>query len=282
MKNQIKEMEVKSLEIKTSGRFIKQTKYLLGGDILIIDELIEVALNKSKDQKILDVRIGLGYTGVQLDDDSCGVAYTFKDELGLCCTLFKEAGKIIGKDVKEVIKWSKDRNLAKVAMGVASINAIINSQVENYDLKNIIELIDAGKDESFGMVGNFRPIMKEVRKMTENIYIFEKKESDGPNIYKESDIDKYLPKCEVVLITSTSIINGTIDDILEKTKNARSVYLVGPTTTLCPEVLKKYGIDILAGTIVNNPKKLLDIISQGGGTRSMKETVKQVVIDTSK
>lgn len=249
---------------------------------MIIDELIEVALRNCGNRKVVDLRLGVSYTGILLDDNSCGLAYTFRNDLGSCCTLFNEAGTLKGRSVKELIPWSKDRNLAKASIGVAAINSIINKQVENYEQNNIMELINIKQDETFGMIGNFKPILKEVRKMTDKIYVFEKNKMDDLNIYPESAIDEYLPKCDIVLITGTSVINKTIDNILEKTKNAREIYIVGPSTTLCLEVFKKYGVSVLAGSIVKSPLEILDIISQGGGTIAMKKAVEQVVLNQYK
>ncbi|AFS77494.1 hypothetical protein DUF364 [Gottschalkia acidurici 9a] len=243
---------------------------------MIIDELIKVALESCGNKKVADLRLGLGYTGVLLDDNSCGLAYTFRSELGSCCSVFGQAGKMKGRSAEELILWGRDENLAKSTIGIATINAIINSKIDVIEKSGIVDLIDVKENERFGMVGNFKPILKEVKKRTENIYIFERQKTDNPEIYPESAMDEYLTKCDVVLITATSIINKTIDEVLKKTKNAREVYIVGSSTPLCPEVFKKYGVSVLAGAIVRKPLELLDIISQGGGTRAMKGAIDQV------
>jgi len=52
---------------------------------MIVDELIEYASGMVQGRKIADVRAGLGYTAVMLEDGACGLAYTFRNELGSCC-----------------------------------------------------------------------------------------------------------------------------------------------------------------------------------------------------
>jgi uncharacterized protein (DUF4213/DUF364 family) len=47
---------------------------------VITDELLERRAEKAQHRVVRDVRIGLGYTAVLLDDGACGLAYTFRDE----------------------------------------------------------------------------------------------------------------------------------------------------------------------------------------------------------
>jgi uncharacterized protein (DUF4213/DUF364 family) len=245
---------------------------------MIVDKLSTLALQHAENQKIEDIRIGLGYTCVLLDNNACGLAYTFRNELGTCCGVMQEAGELIGKSAKEMISWAKSPHLLKAAIGIATINAILHSDLHSYESGNIIDEIDVKPKETFGMVGHFKPILTKVRNLTKNIYIFEKQPIQEPDVYPDSAIEVYLPKCDVVLITATSIINKTIDTLLQYCKKARKIYIVGPSTPLCPEAFKEYGVTILAGSVVKNHKKALEIISQGGGTMAMKKVIDHVIL----
>lgn len=97
--------------------------------MMILDSLIDGIYKKAAVRKIEDVRIGLGYTAVLLDNGSCGLAYTFRNELGYCCCILKEAGQIKGLKCGDVIQWVKDANLARTAVGLATINALIQEDV---------------------------------------------------------------------------------------------------------------------------------------------------------
>ncbi|RLG59076.1 hypothetical protein DRN86_04820 [Candidatus Geothermarchaeota archaeon] len=85
-----------------------------------------------------------------------------------------------------------------------------------------------------------------------------------------------LPKADVVIISGTTVVNKTVDHLLELSKGARDIALVGPTTPLAPDVFSKHGVTILSGIIVTNPVRALDVISRGGGTPSLKEAVEKV------
>jgi len=245
---------------------------------MLIDELVEYALSEASERKVVDVRAGLSYTCVLLEDNSCGLAYTFRNELGCFCGIFDEAGSLIGRKCAELIPWAKSENRLMAAIGLAAVNAVLNSPGVNWNTGNVTTALEVGPSDTFGMVGEFRPILKEIKDKTENIFVFEQDITKDSGLYSEDDIPEYLPNCDMVMITATSIINHTIDGVLSNCKSAREVCLVGPSTPLCPEVFKKYNVTLLAGDVVINPEQTLQIVSQGGGTMSMKRTIKHVLV----
>lgn len=91
-------------------------------------------------------------------------------------------------------------------------------------------------------------------------------------------IPHLLPGCDVVVITATSIIDHTIDEVVSHCKNAREVCIVGPSTPLCLEVFKKYPVTLLAGSVVKDPDRILKIVSQGGGAMAMKPAIEHVLV----
>ncbi len=247
-------------------------------EIMIVDELIDIALFKSKDLRITDVRAGLGYTCVKLDNDACGLAYTFRSELGCCCGTLNTAGSLIGMPADRIITWAKNEDLLRSAIGLASVNAVMNDPEKGWGEGNILNSFDIKESETFGMIGEFHPVLSKIKSMTEKIYVFEQNVEENSNKLPSNMIPHYLPQCDVIVITATSIINHTFDDIYPYCKNARKVCLLGPSTSLCPDVFRKYNITLLAGSVVIDSELILQVVSQGGGTMSMKPAVRQVLV----
>jgi len=245
---------------------------------MVIDELIEIAYSGAQNRKLKDVRAGVGYTCAMLDDGSCGLAYTFRNQLGCCCSVLDDAGRLIGRDVGEIVTWAKDSNLLKAAIGIASINAVINRAQGNWETGDVTSAFAVGPNDTLGMVGEFKPILNKVKNKTRTNYIFELEPAEGSGLYPSESIPQYLPECDVVVLTATSIINHTFDKIITFCSNAREVCIVGPSTTLCPEIFGRYHVTLLAGSVVKEPEQALQIVSQGGGTMSMKPAVKQVLV----
>jgi uncharacterized protein (DUF4213/DUF364 family) len=245
---------------------------------MLIDALIEYGLKSAANRKLKDVRAGLGYTCVMLEGDSCGLAYTFRNELGRCCGALSDAGSLIGRKAAEIITWAKSGDRLKAAIGLAVINAIINDQVADWDTGNVTGALDVGTSDTFGMIGEFRPILSAIKNRTENIYVFEQDVPPKSSLYSSDAIPLHLPECSVVLITATSIINHTFEEIIPYCKSAREVCIAGPSTPLCSEAFREYNVTLLAGSIVRDPELALQIISQGGGTKSMKPAITQVLV----
>ena len=80
---------------------------------MITDDLIGKALRIATGRKIKDTRAGLGYTCVLLDNGACGLAYTFRNELGDGCGVLPEAGNLIGADAAELIPWSRQTTASR-------------------------------------------------------------------------------------------------------------------------------------------------------------------------
>jgi uncharacterized protein (DUF4213/DUF364 family) len=246
---------------------------------MLIDKLIEYAQKRETGRKIKDIRAGLGYTGVMLDDGACGLAYTFRNEMGCGCGILSEAGSLIGRDAAQLIPWSQSKDRLRAAVGLGTINACLNDSGGSWNTGNVSDAVCLDSTDTFGMIGEFRPILSRIKDRTKNIYVFEQNVSKANGwLYPDDAIPEYLPKCDVVMITSTSIINHTFDDVIGYCKNAREVYMVGASTPLCPEAFDAYNVTMLAGSVVTDPEQALLIVSQGGGTMSLKPAVKHVLV----
>lgn len=119
------------------------------------------------------------------------------------------------------------------------------------------------------LVGWFCPLVWKYQKAKE-FYIFERdplscvpsgtaRRMDSETAYE------ILPKCTKVVLTGTSFINKTADRLLAACKNAKEIILVGTSTPMCPEVLKEYGVTVLAGTQITDAEQMLRIVAEGGG-----------------
>lgn len=245
---------------------------------MLADDLIECAFPQIFGRRISDVRAGLGYTCVMLDDSACGLAYTFRNELAGGCGILEGAGNLIGKSCEELLPWAKSNNRLMAAVGLATINAVLNSSLTEYEKGNVVSALDVDSSDTFGMVGAFQPILNSIKGKTDNIYVFEQNVASDGVLFSEESIPEHLPKCTVVVVTASSIINQTIDGVLAHCGNARNICIVGPSTPLCPDVFKKTGVTLLAGSTVKNPQLVLQTVSQGGGTMAMKPALDQVLV----
>ena len=108
------------------------------------------------------------------------------------------------------------------------------------------------------------------------MHIFERRPDPGHGILPESAAGDLLPECRVVVMTATALLNHTMDKLLELCKNAREIAVLGPSTPFIPEVFVSRGVTMLSGLKVEDPGRILQIVSEGGGTRQFGRAVRKL------
>jgi uncharacterized protein len=236
---------------------------------MIIDKLLESSTEGLARCRLKDVRIGLGYTAVLLDDGACGLAGTLTDGTNQCCTYLQDAGELIGKQALEVAKYAVVPDPVAATVGVATLNASLNRDgVKGPDLMSALPI----DQKVVGMVGFFEPFIQELRLRAKDLYVFEKRPL-APGVLPDWAAERIIPKCDVVILTAISLINGTLDRLLQLSRG--EVALVGPTTPLSP-VLREYGVKHLFGSVVTDAAAVMNIVSQAGGTQRFGSSIKKV------
>ncbi len=236
---------------------------------MIIDRLLAAAQEELARRRIADVRIGLGYTAVLLDDGSCGLAGTVTDGTNSCCTYLDQAGELIGKGASEVAGYALVPDPVAASVGVAALNAVMNRG--GGPSPNPLDVLPVD-GATVGMIGRFEPFIPALEHRAKELYVFERRPL-APDVLPDWAAERLLPKCDVVILTAIALINGTLDHLLELTEG--EVALIGPTTPMSP-ILGEYGVKHLFGTLVTDPEKVLAIVSQAGGTQRFKGATKKI------
>ncbi len=83
---------------------------------------------------------------------------------------------------------------------------------------------------------------------------------------------------DIAIITGTALANGTIDRLPELSKNTRQKGLTGPTASVFPDPLFKHGATLIGGIKVADGEKIMQIISEGGGTPNFKTACKNIIV----
>ncbi len=236
---------------------------------MIVDDLLAEARPTLSRHAITDVRIGLGYTAVLLDDASCGLAGTLLEAAQPCCTLLAEAGELIGEPALDVAGHALSSDPIASSVGIATLNATLNRKGKPGPSPLQVLPLDGAK---VGMVGYFGPFVPELRKRAKVLHVFERR-SLSPDALPDWAAERLLPSCDVVLITSLTLVNKTLDHLLQLARG--EVALIGPTTPLS-EVFSEYGVSHLFGMMIKDPQRILVTVSQAGGTQRFEGAVKKV------
>lgn len=249
---------------------------------MLVTEIKKAALEKAADRTVIDVRIGLGYTGVMLDNESVGVAYTFREGAGHGCSVVGDKW-LAGSPASDVVGLISSDSLIERTVGIAAANGLFNldrleERLEGYRVTygDVLDTITITREDRVGMVGYFAPIVPAIQNRAGKVLIFEKNRELGDGLYSDEHVAELLPSCSIAIITATSIINNSFEEIANSARNARIIVVLGASTPLAPDIFKNYGITHLSGIVVTDPAAMLRVISEGKGMRFFGGLIKKV------
>jgi hypothetical protein len=230
-----------------------------------MDRMIEKVCNDFGDLKIIDYVVGTGMTAVKLSDKSVGVAHIFREELPSGCMIFDELLPS-PTGIKDFIKQSEQYHPVTVSLALATINAVFNNmERENETESDIFDLAEIQESDVVGFVGDFRPLTRAIRDKVKKLMVFERIPSE--NYLPDWAIPWKIKECDVAIITGTTIMNKTLDHILQSVETDR-VFIFGPSTTLLTDVYPEC-VKAIGGTRIIDGDKVMDIASKAGGTKNL-------------
>lgn len=179
---------------------------------------------------------------------------------------------LIGLPLREVATCVKSWSFMEASIGAAAINAYYNNPqvarangVEFSDTKRVedrkfdpfIMSQNEVKGKKVAVVGHF-PHLESLLEPICDFSIIEWDPADGD--YPMPACECLLPECDYVYLTCTSIVDKTLPRLLELSKNAKRITMVGPGTPLTP-MLFNYGIGDLSGFIIKDNPRALRIVA---------------------
>jgi len=215
--------------------------------------IIEAILDdiKPPKKKPGGVWVGLHWTAVK--SKYVGVAHTYKTAEAQS---IRNGGMLSSLCLDELCSMALSDNTLDASVGCAAVNSLIEPRGKKGNVEIQFKKLSRGKTVS--IIGRF-PFNDDLRKLAGKCYILEMNPAKGE--LPSSAADDILPKCDLNIITATTIINHTIDRLLELGSGGTNVIL-GPTTPFS-DILFEHGADILAGVRVTDSSELSRTIVQG-------------------
>ncbi len=235
----------------------------------IAGRLHRYLVEQSRHLAVEDVRIGGSYVAVVLTGGRIGLAARLKESVGTQIEIPRSA--ICGKRAEALLEdLVSGTGAVERALGLAAANAIIHPAIPRQE-EDTIGLMNLRPGERVAMVGLFRPIVPRIEATGVILSVIER---DTPEIERR-DI---LGACSVAIITATTLLNGTLEGILNGLGKPRHVALMGPSTPLCEEIFRATPVTHLGGSAIIDGAAVLQVIAEGGGTPDMRPCLRFVNI----
>jgi uncharacterized protein (DUF4213/DUF364 family) len=235
----------------------------------IARRLFDSVLHRGENAVVEEVRIGLGYVGVRLDEERMGLAAVLLHELPTGCSAFPDAGRLAGsKATSLLINLIEGRDPLKKALGLAAANAVLQAKFGEGE-KDSLSIMRLTAEDHVAMVGLFTPMVPKIEATGAKLTVIERNPARLAVLDKK-DSDRTLKECTVAIITATTLLNDSLEEVLNGLGDPRHVAILGPSTPLLPEIFQGTPVHHLGGAIVGDTRKVMQIISEGGGTPAMR------------
>ena len=229
------------------------------------------------------VVIGVFFTGVKLSNGAGGVSFTPVKNIpqAVCCP--SSAGRIFdpfkirGAKAADVLTELTSKEPIKVAVAVGTLNALSSycwdrGLTDNYRIQMDVDALDAvrmGEESSVAVIGAFVPVLRKLRNRGGPWWIIEQ----DPKTLKNDELSHFVPGdqsqetisvADVLIVTGVTLVNHTLEGILQAARPDAEIAVIGPTASLLPNSLFERGVRVMGGVWVKRPDELLDVLAAGG------------------
>jgi uncharacterized protein (DUF4213/DUF364 family) len=228
--------------------------------------------------------VGVFFTGVKLSNGIAGGCATPIETVRetFCCASAAAAGRspgaLRGCPAFDLVREAIGPNGLGRALGIAAMNALADAcwrrrPHPDAELRIGVDAFEAtgiGSGDMVVVVGAFVPFLHELKRRRQPFLVLEQnpaalKADELPFFRPADQAAMVVPKADVVLITGTTLVNDTLEDLLALTKPDARVTVVGPTVGLLPDALLRRGADVLGSVQIAEPDAFLDVLAEGGG-----------------
>jgi uncharacterized protein (DUF4213/DUF364 family) len=273
------------------------TNRILSETIAAIEEIAGDDLARLTVERVV---MGLFFTGVKLSSGHVGACATPLKTVpeAVCCPSSAFAmpfpGKMRGRPAADLLKEAQHPNGLRRAVGIAAMNALAAYCSERRPHPDIVEETDVDAFDAacirpgqfVVVVGAFVPFLRELKKRGQPFVVLEKdpetlKPDEMPFYRPAEDAPAVVPRADVLLVTGTTLINDTLEELLAAARPDCCKVVVGPTVSLVPDAFLRRGCDVLGSIRVTDADAFLDTLTEGGsGYHFFGKSAHKVVLRT--
>ena len=227
--------------------------------------------------------VGLFFTAVKLSTGHVGACATPIKAIpdAVCCPSSAHAmpfpGKMRGSRAAGFLDEIRQQDAIRRAVGIASMNALAALCWErrphpDVDLEVGVDAFDAAgirPGQIVVVVGAFVPFLRELKKRGQPYLVLEQdpatlKADELPFYRHAAQAPAVVPQADVLLVTGTTLLNDTLDEILAAMRPDACKVVVGPTVGLVPDAYLRRGCGVLGTIRVTRSDEFLDVLAEGG------------------
>jgi uncharacterized protein (DUF4213/DUF364 family) len=207
-----------------------------------------------------------GFNTTDIDKIVCGRKYSAvllkSGNIGVCANL----GNHREIEIDELKKLDLKKIRHRIILN-AYYNAMLNylNQYEKTD--DIFEDIDFKSYRNILMIGLFKPLLEKFYRYHIKINVVDMKKDHDVLLPIVNEM-KYIKKAGAIILSATSIFNGTFMNIVNHSDENCDIFLLGPSSIMNRDMFAYRNIKKIFGSIFKpGDKNVLDAIRNGFGTK---------------
>ena len=253
---------------------------ILGETIATIGTILGSELDKITIERAV---VGLFFTGVKLSNGIAGASATPIKSIpeAVCCPSSAMSmpfpGKLRGRRAPDLAREALSGYGIRRAVGIATVNALADCcwqrrphpDVELQPDVDAFDATDIRAGDKVVVVGAFVPFLKELKRRGHAFLVLEQdpatlKADELPFFRPADQAAEILPDADVALITGSTLVTNTLEDLLALIRPEARVTVVGPTVGMLPDPFLARGADVLGCVRITEPDAFLDLLAEGG------------------
>jgi len=232
----------------------------------LIQNLYDLSYEKACGTKVECITIGLHYTAVLTDDGGLGLAYTYVGDHH-CCGSNEGYRDYEGETATELLAQIRSPVPLRRGMALALVNAMRYHEAcrlpEDSTDRVWMDSFGIGRGTRVAMVGFFRPLMRLFQERGATVEVLDDFQGVGE---RSIFYGKLAGWAEVLLLTSTSVLNDSTEEMLGRLGPGVKVVMIGPSTPLIAGAFGHLPVRMLAGTVPVDREAVLRAVRHGMGT----------------
>ncbi len=213
----------------------------------IISEVLGEARTRP-DNAVTELVQGRRLVGVQADQVA-----------GLCSRVpLDDAAPQTGKKPRlplalhQLLSGLENQDTVDASFALAAVNCLLNNRRSKMQAKAQELILELGQGKNVAVIGHF-PFVNKIKNAFKNFWVLEKRPRnfDLPS----TELPRILPRADLVAVTATTLLNGSLAGILNLCTSGSIRILMGPSTPMA-YCLGHAGIHYLAGARVLEPQQV--------------------------
>lgn len=262
------------------------------------DETSGIIGHELADITIESVVIGVFFTAVKLSNGFAGISYTPVKTIpeAVCCPSaarkLPASGRLQGAKATWLLEDLHSGIPIRKTVAIAALNALsatcwTKAPPQEYSLYrgfDALDGIEVNDDAFVVVVGALEPYLRWLKTRGKPFAVLEMdptalKEDELPFYRHADEWPEVVPRADLLIITGTTLINDTVQHLLESARPEASTIIVGPTASMLPSAFFARGVHTVGGVLVHDPDTLMRLVAEGGsGYHFFRQAVDKIVL----